>query len=113
MASVTKVSLLASTALVASNNGTAAVLESLSTDFIGWLSVTVNDGATTVASKIQHSADGSNWVDLAAFTNVVNTTGTQALQITANALPYVRSVVTLSGTPSATVAISLYHDKKR
>lgn len=111
MASVYRVELLSTTALTAVNNGTAKVLEAHSDKFVGWLNVSVNDGATTVAAKIQHSADGTNWEDLASFTNVVNVTSTEAIQIALAVLPHVRSVVTPTGTPAATVAVALYHDK--
>jgi hypothetical protein len=112
MASVARLNLI-SGALVATTNGSTKVLEALSENFVAWLNVSANDGSTTVAAKLQHSADGTNWVDLgSAFTNVVNTTGVQALQLNVNILPYVRGVATLTGV-SATVEISLYYDKKK
>lgn len=113
MASVSRVE-LKSGALTASANGSSIALESFSKSFVGWLHVSACHAATTVAAKIQHSADGTNWVDLETFTNVVGTTGVQAGQITEAVLPFVRGAVTLSGaTQSATVLMSLYFDKEK
>lgn len=112
MASVVKTTLLPATALTATNTGETKVLEPFSDKFVGYLHVSAINGATTVASKIQHSADGSNWIDHTSFANLVGVTGFEAVNITASFLPYVRSVVTLSGaTQAATVTMSLYFDK--
>lgn len=115
MASVNRIALLDATALtVASTNGTAKALEGFQTDFVAWLNVSANDGATTVTAKIQHSADNSNWVDVGTFATVVNTTGVKSLDITIHLLPYVRCNVALSGvTTAATCLVSLHYDKKR
>lgn len=112
MASVGKVTLQASTALTASADGTAKILEQKSTGFVGWLKASAVNGATTIATKIQHSANGTDWVDLGSFTNLVGVSGFEAIQITSSVLPYVRSKVTLTGaTQAATVDVSLYLDK--
>lgn len=114
MASVSRIELLPSTALTATNTADAKVLEIGSVNFIGWLKATGVNGATTVAAKIQHSANGTDWVDLVSFTSLVGVNGFESKQITDNVLLYVRSVVTLSGaTQAATVLVSLYHDKGR
>jgi hypothetical protein len=101
---------LVSTALTASNTSEKQSISSSTDSFLGWIDVSVNDGATTVAAKLQHSPDGTNWVDLVAFTNVVNTTGTEVKAITGSVFGHVRSVVTLTGTPSATVKVQLWFD---
>lgn len=113
MASVSKVDLVETEALTADKTGSSKVLEPHFVDFVGWLNVSANDGSTTVDVTIQHSADNSNWEDVDSFTSVVNTTATEALQITANLLPYVRAFVDLTGTPSATVAVALYYRSDR
>lgn len=114
MASVSRIELLPSTALTATATGDSKVLEIGSANFVGWLKATGVNGATTIAAKIQHSANGTDWVDLVAFTNLVGVAGFEVKQITDNVLLYVRTVVTLSGgTQAATVLVSLYHDKSR
>lgn len=113
MASVSRLNLINS-ALTATSTGSASTLEARSTEFIGWLDISVINGATTVASKIQHSADGTNFVDLIAFTNAVGAVSRQAVAVTIPVLPYVRAVATLSGvTQTATVSINLYYDYRR
>jgi len=115
MACMNRTVLLEVTALTAANTSSPVrVLELLQTDFAGWLHVSANDGATTVTANIQHSADGTNWVDVGTFATVVNTTGVKSLNITAHLFPHVRCNVALSGvTTSATALVVLYHDKKR
>ncbi|MBR9701037.1 hypothetical protein GOV11_04185 [Candidatus Woesearchaeota archaeon] len=109
MASTSLVSFL-SEALTASKTTAKISLGPRQKAFIGWLDISANDGSTTVDAKIQHSPDGTNWVDLATFTQVVNLTGQEALQITDSIFVNVRSVVTLAGTPSATVKVQLWSD---
>jgi len=113
MASVQKTELLASTALTASLDGSGKALEPHQINPVGWLDVSVNDGSTTIDCDIEHSADGSNWVVVGSFTQVVNTVSRQELQITKNLLPFVRASITLAGTPAATVAVSLYHSIRK
>lgn len=114
MASVMLVNLQPATAMTSSPvNSNASSLELGSSDFIAWLHVSANDGSTTVDAEIQHSADGTNWKTLAAFTNIANTTGSEAVAVTIPVLPYVRSNVVLTGTPSATVKVQLWHDKTK
>lgn len=118
MASASRLKLVSS-ALTASNTSDSQSLPGSAEKFIGWLNVSANDGATTVNAKIQHSPDGSNWIDLCTFAAVVNTTGVQAVHqedagfLKKQVFPNLRSVVTLAGTPSATVEVSLYFDPNR
>ena len=113
MASVQKVSLLPSEALTASKTGDKKSLGMGDDGFVGWINISANDGSTTVDCDIEHSADGTNWEVLASFTQVVNTTAVESIQITNSVLPNVRANVTLAGTPSATVEVALYHDRRR
>lgn len=114
MASVMNEILLPATALTATNTGSEKVLETGSDKFLGTITATAVNGATTVAGKIQHSHDGTNWFDLVSFTNIVGTSGQEVKQITDSVLPRVRSVVTLSGaTQAATVTVILWFDKRR
>ena len=114
MASISKLDLLEATALTASITTDAQALTAAADDFIAFLNVSANNGTTTVDATVQHSPDKTNWITVATFTQIVNVTGTQAILhgafATANQplFPNVRSVVTLGGTPSATVAVQLW-----
>ena len=118
MASNSRIKLI-DRALTASVNGDVFDLPDSAKKFIAWLNVSANDGATTVSAKIQHSPDKVNWIDVVSFANVVNTTGVEAKHeasfVVANQglFPNVRCVVTLAGTPSATVEVSLWFDPDR
>lgn len=113
MASVSRVLLLESS-LTASTTGSSLSLEPYSTDFMGWIAASSVNPATTVMAKIEHSADGSNWVDLVSFTALVGVSGAEAKNVTTAVLPYVRANVTLAGaTQAATVLITLQHDKRK
>ena len=100
-------------ALTASSTTAAQSLPARSRRFIGWLDASVNDGATTVDAKIQHSPDKVNWEDLATFAQLVNVTGVEEIQITDNVFGNVRVVVTLAGTPAATVKVQLWYDSDK
>lgn len=111
MASVGRV-LLMSGAQTASTNGEAKILELYSAAFVGFSKATGVHADTTLDTKIQHSANGSDWVDLCTFNQLVGVNGYDVEQITVNVLPYVRAVSTLAGTTQqATVEIALYFDK--
>lgn len=112
MASVGRLALLESTALTATTTGDSKSTELHQTDFLGWLNVSANDGSTTVDVDIEHSPDGQNWVVAASFTQLVNVTGREAISI-AKLMSHVRAVVTLAGTPSATVEVLLLLDKRK
>jgi hypothetical protein len=112
MASTSVLSLM-SEALTASKDSAKQTLSQNHKAFIGWIHVSANDGATTVSAKLQHSPDGTNWIDLVSFTNIVNTTGFEAKQITSNVFINVRAVVTLAGTPSATVKVQFWYDEDK
>jgi hypothetical protein len=83
--------------------------------YIGVLKVSQHVGAVsgttpTLDGKIQDSADGSTFADLAtplAFTEVTASTNTQALQVDTRAVRrYVRYVGTIAGTtPSYAVGV--------
>lgn len=116
MASSSKL-ILVNEALTATNTSATQSLGPRSKKFVAFLLVSVCHADTTVASKIQHSPDGSTWFDLVSFTNIVGTTGNEvkhesAFTVASSAvLGQVRSVVTLSGTTkSATVRVDLCFD---
>jgi hypothetical protein len=112
MASVDKITLLSSTALTDNATGTAQALELKQRDFVAYISATAVNGATTVAAKVQHSADGTNLLDAVTFTSIAGATGREAKAFTIPLMPYVRATVTLTGaTKAATVAIDLFFDK--
>lgn len=101
-------------ALTASKNSDKFTLETNSDKFIATIDATAVNGATTVAAKVQHSHDATNWFDLVSFTNIVGTTGHEAKQITDSVLPHVRAAITLSGaTQAATVKVMLWFDKRK
>ena len=110
MASVSQLTLV-NGAFTATETGSSTALEPFSNSFIGYLHISANDGATTIDAKIQHSADNSNWIDLVAFTQVVNTTAFEAKQITNSVLPYIRGLATFTAGNSATIKIGFYFDK--
>lgn len=79
--------------------------------FIGEIIAADVNAATTVAGKIQHSADKQYWHDLISFTDIVGTAGSELKTATA-CLPNIRSFVTLSGgTKAATVTIRMHYDR--
>lgn len=113
MASIMNEYLQPSTALTADSTSAAFLLTQNTENFIGTIIATNVNAATTIAAKIQHSPNGSNWFDLVTFTNIVGVAGSEVKQITDSVLPYVRSVVDLSGaTQAATVEIKLWFDLK-
>lgn len=114
MASVLNEYLQETTALTADSTSKGFLLSGRTTDFIGTVVASSVNAATTIAAKIQHSHDNLNWFDLITFTNIVGVSGAQAvLAPTGGCLPFVRSVVVLTGaTKSATVDIKLWYDTK-
>lgn len=112
MASVMKIPLLAQEALTADKVGSSVALELYQSDFLGYIDISANDASTTVDCDIEHSADGTNWIVAGSFTQVVNTTGQEAISID-KLLPYVRANVDLTGTPAATVEVALYTSKSK
>ena len=100
-------------ALVASKTSDSSGLPAASSDFIAVMTVSVNDGATTVNGKIQHSPDNINWADIATFGAVVNVTSFEKINVVAPIFGNLRAVVTLAGTPSATVDVSMWYDSNR
>ena len=113
MASINQILLLAETALTASNTGLEKSLEVRQKNYVALATVTANDGSTTVDVRIETSADGTNWIEVADLTDLVNVNGVVKLDITASLLTKARSIVTLTGTPIATVKVALWHDFDR
>lgn len=112
MASQSRERLLASTALTATNTGAAVNINSRAKNLMGHLAVTAANAMTTVNCKIQHSPDKTNWYDYVTFTAIVGTTGAE-VKIPTNdrILPFVRSVVTLSGgVQTCTAEVDLWFE---
>ena len=114
MALVNKHVFLSAVALTGNNTSSSKALQLYDKNFGMTIVSTSQHADTTVAAKIQHSNDNTNWHDLASFTNIVGASGgAEYVDITSNVLQYVRSVVTLSGaTKQATVSIALSYDGK-
>jgi hypothetical protein len=119
MASTSRL-VLSSKASTTTVTGDAQSLQGNCGSFIGWLNVSVQGGASSATAKIQHSPDGTNWIDLCTFAAVTNTTGVQAVHqgdagfLKQQVFPSVRAVVTMAGvTPTATVEVSLWFDPLR
>jgi hypothetical protein len=115
MASVNRLELQPSTALTAAaTNSERKSLNLFDCNFVAWMKTSAIHAATTVNAKIQHSANGTDWEDLVAFTALAGVTGFESKQITVYVLPHVRSVVALSGlTLAATTEVALYNDKSK
>ncbi len=111
MASVSALELIPVTVAIATTTGVKKTTEWFQKDFIGWLHVSANNGATTITGKIEHSGDGTHWVTLATFSAITNVTGVQTVTITGPVLPFVRGVATFTSGVSATVFMKLHYDK--
>lgn len=79
----------------ASAGGAAAVIH-----------VTEFSGFTSVTAKIQHSTDNAVWSDLTTFSPTV-AIGAQRLMVPGTINRYVRSVLAVTGTGSATYLVAL------
>lgn len=79
----------------ASAGGAAAVLH-----------VTAFTGLTSAAVKLQHSSDNTNWTDLVSFASTV-AVGAQRLMVAGTINRYVRAVLAVTGTGSATYLVAL------
>lgn len=73
------------------------------------LHITANDRDGDVTVTVQHSTDGSVWVDKGTFTVVAtDTLASEVIDLAGTINRYVRAVVTLAGsTGSATVTVAL------
>ena len=110
MASIDKIILFNETAVAASANGDAYTARQRSKDHIGWL-VVANASSINGDAKIQHSAYGTNWVDLASFTTFTSNT-IEAVDITTGVLGHVRAVYTRTGG-TADIRIELCFDPNK
>jgi hypothetical protein len=72
------------------------------------LHVTANNRNGTTTVKVQHSADGTTWVDLITFTTVVaGTTVAERRSVTGTVNRYLRAQITKAGTTgSVTVTVA-------
>lgn len=102
------------TAETATGNGTAVDRGTVSTPstrgLVAALHVTAFTGFTSVALKIQHSADNSSWADLAGggFTSVT-AVGKQLITVASGVTinRYLRAVTTVTGTGSITYLMAV------
>lgn len=92
-------------------NGDRAPLQPRVNAFIGWLQVS-GFTAGTFDAKIQHSPDGTNWVDLVTFTQATGNT-TEAVNVTANVFHNVRAQIVSASSADATVKVQLWYDENK
>lgn len=106
--------------ITATGAGSAVVTPRDAKGWVGYLKVTSVTGTNpTLAVKIQHSADATNWVDLVTFTQATTTTvehkfPTAAADNLIPILPNLRASYTVGGTASPTfvgVEIKLFVDR--
>lgn len=110
MASIQRRFLLGPAAALTGNNTSDAVsLDNADTDFIAYIAATAVGVGTSLVVKIQHSADGINWFDVAGATFTALTAAGSELKIpTSNLLGQVRTVATFTGgATTATLGVSL------
>lgn len=121
MASVGKV-VGPTSSLSGASGATAAIsLDMLMTDFIPTASVTALGSGTTLTIAFEHSFDGTTWKKVADLKDTAGNSSITAVKPmlieVANTQPVygnVRFSWTLTGgTTTATVAFSIYYDKKR
>lgn len=73
------------------------------------LTLSAIGAGTSLVVKIQHSADNTNWFDLATFA-AKTATGSELINVTVAVLPYLRSVHTFTGgTTTCTSTVDLWH----
>lgn len=78
----------------------------------GWLAhchVTADD-FTSMTVKVQHSTDGSSWLDLITFMEFSTVGSEQAVNIVSSVSRYVRAIVSAFSGTSATVAVAIKTD---
>jgi hypothetical protein len=99
--------------LSATTVGNSFNLVGRSQEHVAFIKAENVNGATTVAGKVEHSPDGTNWFDLATFGNIVGTSGSEVVNLTVGVLPNVRANVTLSGaTQAADVTVSVFYRER-
>lgn len=102
--------LVAHAAITATTNGTGVDNSASSTSGgAAYLEVSAFSGFTSVAVKIQDSADNSAWLDVsgASFTAVTTAPTAQRIAISGTIRRYTRYVATVTGSGSITLAVAL------
>lgn len=99
------VSILPLSTKTSSGSGTANNNGAASTDGAAYIQATAVTGS--VAVKIEHSSDNSNWSDLVAFTAVA-AIGAERKSITGEIKQYTKATYTLDGGESITCQVSLH-----
>lgn len=93
------------TALTANTTGTGVDGGASSANGgVGYLHVTAYSGFTSVAIKVQDSADDNTYADLVSFTNVT-AVGAERVTVAGTVEQYLRSVVTVTGSGSITLFV--------
>lgn len=83
-----------------------ATFDNTSTILTGWFANIHNTNADgTVTGKIQHSVDGTTWVDLVTFTALAKNSATQSVDIGTAVRRYWRVIVTAIGGTTAKVSV--------
>ena len=120
MAAIGKKVLLDGTALTATKTGDAVSMPNNADQLIAFIKTANTHASTTVAGKVQHSPNGTDWFDLVTFTSIVGTDTSEVKlpvidTVTVDkCLVQVRGVATLSGaTQESDVTIELYFDPKK
>jgi hypothetical protein len=102
--------LAALAAITITTTGTGVDNGAASTNGAGvYLGVSAYSGLTSVTVKVQHSTDNSSWSDVSggAFTAVTAGPTALRLAVTGTINRYTRSVATVVGTGSVTLAVAL------
>ena len=112
MASTGKLNLL-SQSVTATVNGETKGMIPKSSRFVLFQKVTDYSGTLNVTTKVQHSPDSTNWIDLETFTAFTANTF-EAVQVSNKGIfPHVRAVSTVnSGAGSATVLVDIFFDSR-
>lgn len=111
MASVGKVSIYSSQALTATTTSSAMSMDQRWQKLFGYIKCTALGAGTSLAVKIQHSPDGTNWFDWVSFTALV-AAGSEIKYPTLDIVaPQIRVVATFTGgTTTGTVTVELFYD---
>jgi len=111
MAAVQKIDVW-SASVTGNDSGAALSLDALQTDFVAFVNVSALGAGTTAIIKLERSPNNSDWFEWISFKSVA-AVGKQIKDATVPGLSYVRGSVSFAGgTTTATLAITLHHDKK-
>lgn len=96
----------------ATENGVATSIGPKAKSFIGYVKLT-GRGQGDYTAKIEHSPNGSDWYEVAAFAQLT-ADGTEVKQITTNIFPNIRAQSTVANGPGdGTLLVELWYDEDR